>query len=107
MHDLPSWVLPVVVVDGERGDARTTELARETTAIVTNASTSRAETARRAARGIDSFQEFVALMPFLIVEAGRQYLRGSPLHRPTTNASEARPRLSRDPRAVPGRETDD
>lgn len=107
LESLPPWVLPVVVVDRERDDPRITALARETGDIVTDASTPRAETARRAARGIESFQEFVALVPFLIVEAERQYLRKGPMQGSATNTPETRPRLSRDPRAVPGREADD
>jgi FxsC-like protein len=105
--NLPSWVLPVVVVDREQGDPRILDLARETRDIVTHAREPRGSTAGRAAQGIDSFQEFVALVPFLIVEAGRRYLRTSPIQGSAATTPEARPRLSRDPRAVPGREADD
>jgi hypothetical protein len=49
--------------------------------------------ARRALRGVGSLSEFATLLPFLVAEAGREYLRLGPVDRPTPRPG-ARPRLA-------------
>jgi FxsC-like protein len=71
---LPSWVLPVVVVD-RPDDARTRALAQGVFDILTKAGALPTESARRAAGGVDSLDAFVSIVPVLVAEAGKQYLR--------------------------------
>lgn len=52
---------------------------------------SKSRTVRRALRGLNSMTELSALLPFLVAEAGREYLRLGPLDRP--ERPEGRPRL--------------
>lgn len=52
----------------------------------------KSRTVRRALRGLSSMSELSALLPFLVAEAGREYLRLGPLDRPVQRP-EARPRL--------------
>jgi hypothetical protein len=49
--------------------------------------------ARRALGGVDSLEQFAALLPFLVAEAGREYLRLGPVDRPAQQPG-ARPRLA-------------
>ena len=53
---------------------------------------SKSRTVRHALRGLNSMTELSALLPFLVAEAGREYLRLGPLDRPAQRP-EARPRL--------------
>lgn len=53
---------------------------------------SKSRTVRHALRGLNSMTELSALLPFLIAEAGREYLRLGPLDRPAQRP-EGRPRL--------------
>jgi FxsC-like protein len=92
VRDLPSWVLPLLVADPEP-DARAVELAERTRAILQEAGAARSEAAKRAIRGVKSVQEFAALMPVLVAEAERQYLRHGPVLR-TTARPGSRPRLT-------------
>jgi FxsC-like protein len=69
----PRWVLPLVVL-GQPRDQRTRELAAEVRAIL-DADELPTESARRGARGVESLAEFVAIVPLLVAEAERQYLR--------------------------------
>jgi FxsC-like protein len=71
--NLPPWVLPMVVLGASR-DARSAELAEQVRAIL-RASGGHGEAAQRAIAGIDSLAMFAALMPILVAEAERQYLR--------------------------------
>lgn len=107
LRNLPPWVLPAVIMDPS-ADPRATELAGRVAAILNAAGALHTETARRAARGVDSLQSFVALMPLLVTEAERQYLRHRPIRRPTVPPG-TRPRLgggttaaSRGPEEEPG-----
>jgi FxsC-like protein len=80
--EMPSWVLPVLVV-GSPEDVRTTRLAGDVRAILAETSLARTDTARQATEGVTSLSDFVSLMPRLVVEAERQYLRHGPVRRST------------------------
>lgn len=92
VRDLPSWVLPLLVCDPEP-DARAAKLAERTSTILHEAGAARSEAAKRAVRGVTSVQEFTALMPVLVAEAERQYLRHGPVLRATARPG-SRPRLT-------------
>ena len=91
VRDLPSWVLALLVLD-PAPDARAAELADATRSILQKAGVARSEAARRAIRGVTSVTEFTALMPILVTEAERQYLRHGPVLRATARPG-SRPRL--------------
>jgi FxsC-like protein len=88
---LPRWVLPVVVVDRPR-DARTRALAQGVFDILTKAGALPTESARQAAGGVDSLDAFVSIVPVLVAEAGKQYLRHHRKQLPSP-PSAPRPRL--------------
>ncbi len=92
VRDLPTWVLPLLVLDSQP-DARAAALADQTRTILHEAGAARSEAAKRAIRGVQSVQEFTALMPVLVAEAERQYLRHGPVLRATARPG-SRPRLS-------------
>ena len=71
---LPRWVLPVVVVDKPR-DPRTRKLADGVFDILAKAGALQTESARQAARGVESLGAFESIIPKLVAEAGKQYLR--------------------------------
>jgi FxsC-like protein len=74
VKDLPPWVLPLPVLGSNR-DATLDVLAERVRAILTNNRSNGSEPAGRAIRGVSSLTDFVALMPTLVAEAERQYLR--------------------------------
>jgi FxsC-like protein len=88
---LPSWVLPVVVVN-PAASQRETELAQRVKTILEASRAGRTEMATEAVAGVRSLEQFVTLMPFLIAEAERQYLRGGPTI-PSTARKRSRPTL--------------
>ena len=76
--ELPSWVLPVIV-----GDQATGPPSGHTRTFLEKSHRSyrrKPEIARRGLRGV-SLLEFVALMPFLVTHAEREYLRHGPIQR--------------------------
>jgi FxsC-like protein len=85
---LPPWTLPVLV-RGHQTDPREAELVERVQAILglTEAAAPASRPARsgvpEAAAGVASLERFVALMPSLVAEAERQYLRLGPIHRAT------------------------
>lgn len=89
---LPRWVLPLVVVDNP-SDPRTRELAAKVRAVL-NAGALPTESARRGAAGVESLDEFVSIVPVLVAEAERQYLRYS-AGRVTSPRSAGRPHLAK------------
>jgi FxsC-like protein len=97
---LPPWILPVLV-RSHAADPRETELAERVQAVLglTDIASPAARSARsgvpEAASGIASLERFVALMPSLVAEAERQYLRRGPIYR-ATGRSGSRPRLRGD-----------
>jgi FxsC-like protein len=91
---LPRWVLPLVVVDRPE-DTRTQKLAEGVFDILSKAKALPTESARRGAHGVDSLDAFVTIVPVLVAEAGKQYLRRSsrvlsprPARRPRWGQSE-------------------
>jgi len=77
---LPSWILPLLVFESV-ADARAAELTERVRTMLGTATVGRTETARHAIRGVSSLKEFVLLMPILVAEAERQYLRHGPVLR--------------------------
>jgi FxsC-like protein len=73
-RQFPAWVLPVVVLD-QPGDRRTRDLAAEVRKILTRARPLPTKPARQGARGVESLNEFVSIVPLLVAEAERQYVR--------------------------------
>jgi len=74
IHKLPRWVLPLVVL-GRPDDERGRNLAAQVHDMLVSAGAVPTDAARRAARGVDSLRDFVAIIPVLVAEAERQYLR--------------------------------
>ncbi|MGD0703754.1 MAG: TIR-like protein FxsC [Trebonia sp.] len=72
-NGLPPWVLPVVVVapDDQPGN----KLAEVVFDTLASAAALPTETARRAAGGVNSLDQFVSIVPRLVSDAERQYLR--------------------------------
>jgi FxsC-like protein len=73
VNELPRWVMPLVVVEPD--DERTNQLAAEVFDILTKAKALPTMSARHGASGVKSLDEFVAIIPRLVAEAERQYLR--------------------------------
>ena len=99
VQGLPEWILPLLIV-GSPEDARTTELAQRVRTILVESGPARSETASRAIRGVSSLNDFTTLVPILVTEAERQYLRHGPIHRSTARPG-SRPRLAGDPASPP------
>jgi FxsC-like protein len=100
---LPVWVLPLLVL-GANQDSRSAKLAEQVRGILQRAVgkravSSRGDAVKRAIRGVDSLADFAALLPILVAEAERQYLRHGPILR--SAAGVGRPRLASDPPAEP------
>lgn len=72
--NLPSWVLPLVVLD-QSASERTRELAAKVREMLDLAGALPTDSAHRGARGIGSLDDFAATVPRLVAEAERQYLR--------------------------------
>lgn len=87
------WILPVLV-RGPGDSLRQEELAQRVRTILDESQPAHTNTVRKAVAGVDSLEQFVALMPFLIAEAERQYLRRGPIMRSTAPPG-SRPRLHR------------
>jgi FxsC-like protein len=90
---LQSWMLPVMVTDPYAENwARQVRIALEGSKI------SESEPARRGLEGVTSLREFVNLMPFLVAQAEREYIRHG-LIQPSVARAGTRPRLRehRDP----------
>lgn len=92
------WVLPVVVTPAAVGQrvtddeqAAEADLAHGIADALTE-SPPRSDTAREALAGVSSLERFTMLMPYLIAEAERQFLRSGPVKR-TTAPPGSRPRL--------------
>lgn len=79
VRDRP-WILPVLVVN-PAVNPEEAELAQRVRAILDEVQPAHTDTARQAVAGIESLEQFVALMPFLVAEAERQFLRRGPVAR--------------------------
>jgi FxsC-like protein len=88
---LPPWMLPVLVVN-PGADRHEAELAQRVRVILDRSQLTRTPTAAQAVAGVTSLEQFADLMPFLIAEAERQYLRRGPTTRSTARPG-SRPRL--------------
>jgi FxsC-like protein len=74
VNNLPRWVLPLVVFR-HSSDASTAKLADQVREILRAAGALPTESARRAAEGVSSLDEFVSTVRVLVADAERQYLR--------------------------------
>ena len=74
------WILPVLITNPRAGPAEV-ELAHRVRTIINEVQPARTDTARQALAGVGSMEQFVALMPFLVAEAERLFLRGGPIER--------------------------
>jgi len=81
--ELPLWAQPLLCLSP--GAERLADEVRER---LRNAGLARSEPAKRGLNGVGSLQEFFTLMPYLIAQAEREYLRRGPIQR-----SPAPPRL--------------
>jgi FxsC-like protein len=112
VHRLPRWVLPLVVV-GRPDDERGRKLAAQVHDMLASVGAVPTDTARRAARGVTSLGDFIAIIPVLVAEAERQYLRyrcgqdrsSQPLQRPVINWVSRQARIAA-PLDPPGEEPD-
>jgi FxsC-like protein len=89
--ELKPWNLPVLVVN-PGADRREAELAQRVRVILDRSQLVHTEPAAQAIAGVTSLEQFVTLMPFLIAEAERQYLRRGPIIRSVAPPG-SRPRL--------------
>jgi FxsC-like protein len=90
------WILPVLVHPAD-GSPHEEELVQRITMALGESQPGHGDTARQAVArvpSVGSLEDFVALMPFVIAEAERQYLRRGPILRSTVPAG-SRPRLRR------------
>jgi FxsC-like protein len=74
IRQLPRWVLPLVILD-QPGDARIRDLANQVEQILDAAGALPTDSSRLAAQGVRSLDDFVSIIPRLVAEAERQYLR--------------------------------
>ncbi|HUZ37749.1 MAG TPA: TIR-like protein FxsC [Streptosporangiaceae bacterium] len=92
VHDLPRWVLPLLVLSPPT-DRATGELAQRVRDILSATEILPAESSHRAPRSVSSLKDFVAIVPMLVAEAERRYLRRTRVPVPLEPPPE-RPRLS-------------
>src|ERR1022692_396473 len=78
VRNLPQWVLPLLVLSSPR-DMRAGQLTQQVMNILSAAGAGRTESARRAASGVSSVEDFLSIVPVLVVDAERQYLRHGPV----------------------------
>jgi FxsC-like protein len=87
---LPRWVLPLLV-SGEPRDPSARQFASQVRALLREDELP-TQAARRGARGVESLDDFVSLVPELVAEAERQYLRYGTGRVPSPRSA-GRPRL--------------
>jgi FxsC-like protein len=71
---LPAWVLPLLILD-HPDNPRERELADQVRDILGAAGALPTNSSRLAASGVSSLDDFVSMVPVLVAEAERQYLR--------------------------------
>jgi FxsC-like protein len=71
VNQLPRWVLPLLILD-KPDDPRTRDLAGQVREILGALPT---VSSRQAAQGVSSLRDFIHIVPRLVAEAERQYLR--------------------------------
>lgn len=74
VQNLPRWVLPLIILD-EPSDTATQKLADQVREILNAVGALPTDSARRAARGVSTLEDFVSIMRLMVTEAERQYLR--------------------------------
>jgi FxsC-like protein len=89
---LPPWVLPLLVYSAPR-DARAGRLAAEVKDMLRAVGALPAESSPRASRSASSLEDFVGVVPVLVAEAERHFLRHVSVPAPSVQPG-ARPRLS-------------
>ena len=92
IRDAPSWILPVL---GPATSAEGQRLAEDVTRMLGSARPSATRQVRRAMRGIRTLDEFGRILPFLVTEAGRDYLRHGPIHRSSSSGAKVGERAVR------------
>lgn len=102
--DLPNWVVPILAV-APMADGRATDHARKIGTIL-GRSAARSDAVNQAIKGVSSLKDFVAIMPILVTEAARQYVRHSAMVRPAARRSSP-PRLTALPAVPPQLEEHD
>jgi hypothetical protein len=82
VSELPSWVLPILLIDQD-DPLRATEM-RTFTMTTYKAYKSYPDTVQRGLRGVSSLRELLTFMPFVVSQAEREYLRHGTVHRSTS-----------------------
>jgi FxsC-like protein len=72
--NLPRWVMSLLILN-QPDDARTQKLADQVREILYTAGALPTDSSRRAARGVSSLQDFIAIVRVLVSDVERQYLR--------------------------------
>jgi FxsC-like protein len=104
VSEMPPWVLPLLVLP-PAADRRAADHAQRIRDIL-NGSATGTDVASQAVQGVRSLKEFVTLMPILVTEAERRYLRRGTTVRPEPQRR-FWPRLTADPVTLPPQEDDD
>jgi FxsC-like protein len=99
VRSLPRWVLPLLILD-QPDDTRVQELAGQVREILMEAGALSTDASRRGARGVNSLEDFVSIVPVLVAEAERHYrnYRSGQIPAPR---SASRPRLRGKPGSTP------
>lgn len=73
------WTLPLVVLDAADPQSREDrgQLLDRLERVLSDAGALTSEAARRGARGVNSIEEFAAMMPVMVTEAERQFIKHS------------------------------
>lgn len=79
LSELPSWALPVLVTDPD--DPLAASVMRTCVEEAYKAYKSYPDVVRRGIRGVSSLWELITLMPFVVSQAEREYLRHGPIQR--------------------------
>lgn len=74
LRQLPRWVLPLLILS-KPGDRRTRDLADRVREILVAARALHTDLSRQAAQGVGSLDDFLSIVPSLVMESERQYLR--------------------------------
>lgn len=98
------WVVPVLVVNPAGGPS-VDKKAQRVRDMLHKIKQSQTDSAQQAVAGVTTLDQFVALMPFLVAEAERQFRRHGPFKR-SPGLTGLRPRLSGEGTGVPGDEED-
>jgi hypothetical protein len=95
VEELPSWVLPVIVTEQSSGRQLDMIRACLEKSYRSYRSYKYKPELSRGLHGVSSLREFVALLPFLVSQSEREYLRHGPIQNSAARTS-FRPRLAGD-----------